>query len=90
METDGRQYQAMTPREKALHAIEAWQGLYEREKQRAQRAEQMLWDVDSVARFLGHEHGAPDCIDNDGVPYQSEQLHRLLIQVDALEGKNND
>lgn len=144
----GEQTRAITLREQALSAIKAWEGLYEREKKRAQQIEEEntrlrdrerqlydalwtlnghamlymgsfadnvseqvgaglatpppeppadagtpdphqlerpLWEIDAVARYRGDEYGVPDCIDNDGVPYQSEHLRQLLVRGDARE-----
>lgn len=49
---------------------------------RSEIVERLLWDVDAVARYRGDEYGVPDCINNDGMPYQSAQLHGLLTQID--------
>lgn len=49
---------------------------------RAIHAEQLLWNVDAVARYRGDEHGVPDSIDDDGAAYQSQDLLTLLDEVD--------
>jgi len=47
-----------------------------------ERAEDLLWQVDAVARYRGDEYGVPDQIDNHGKPYQSAQLLEELQRID--------